>query len=129
MPAVSDGPHFKVWQSDADQLWYWHCVGANGEIMFRSSEGYHTHEHAVEGFESAKRVVGEILVADGDLVEPVPDEAEPEPSGGESPETDSEGKPKTSGKNVPPVPDAAAPADVEGKSERSGDDWPDGSPE
>ncbi|HEY0391041.1 MAG TPA: YegP family protein [Solirubrobacterales bacterium] len=45
--------HYDVWQSTRDGKWYWHLVAGNGETVDRSSEGYETRQHAIEGVDAA----------------------------------------------------------------------------
>jgi uncharacterized protein YegP (UPF0339 family) len=47
--------YFNIFKSDKNNLWYWHLVGANGEIM-TGSEGYTSKQHAqraAENFQQA----------------------------------------------------------------------------
>lgn len=41
-----------------DDLWYWHLVAANDEVL-ATSEGYTTKEHAQEGVQAAMRDAGD----------------------------------------------------------------------
>jgi uncharacterized protein YegP (UPF0339 family) len=93
--AQENRAYFNIFKSDKNDLWYWHLVGGNGEIM-TGSEGYTSKTHAVRAAENFQQAAwnAEIRGAENEPEQtsapryeagqeaPQPDQADGEPTNG-----------------------------------------------